>query len=171
MIRIAEALLILIIVYLAIVCSGCAILQSKPKEEIVPPPYQGVIEITKTIRSVNWLATMCIIGCAACCMAGMNGLKWGWSGAATCLIGLGMTIATVRYASLIAIVALAGGALLVIASVLGKNRIIKELVKGTQLIRKKYKINDTVFEGVQTKGTEKEVAKVKMNMKLNGEME
>lgn len=108
--------------------SGCA--TSAP----TPTNSDGII--SKTASSTDWLMTIFILGSAGCVFAGLNGLKMGWLGLGACLFGLVLKMAlSVTWGYYVACILLLCGVGCAVYSVVWKNKVVTELVTGTQRVK------------------------------------
>ena len=169
---ILEILFLIMVFYLLVLASGCAVL-TKPAVDKLPEVYNSGRELVKVVRSTNWLATVCILGATLSVFAALNGIKWGYGGIVACFAGLTMTFMAAKYAAWLAGFGLFGSVILCIASVLLKNNALKEIIKGVQRIKAMSTIDtkeaqNGMLAEVQTKPTKKLVQKTKMDMKLKG---
>jgi len=162
----AMLILIFLIAYVFLCISGCQILQPRPQ----PLPKTHTEVLINTAMKTNWLVTISIIGCALAAAAFLNGNKMALPLLIGCLTCLGMSLAVIRYATLIALGSLLAGGGVFIYSVFLKDRALKEIIKGGQIFksfgREKTIAQDfnLVQQDAQSKATQKLVKKVKAEL-------
>lgn len=161
--------------------SGCTLIQrttdaifkSKPESSIIPDTPKK--QLWQTIKGMtpNWLAIPVI---ALGAVAMFNGAaKLGMSFIIFGSVNLFMALATSRFGFWMALCGLIGSMLAVVASILAKNKAIKEIIFGTQKLKEEV-IQDLHLPRAQeiltkqTKSTKKIVAKIKNKAKLKGEL-
>jgi MFS family permease len=158
---------------LILLIAGCACLglPTKPTTPIIPTPLE---QLWNAAKQSNWLVSLSILGIAAGVFALMNGSKIGIPAAIASCVSLFMTLAVARFATWMAVCGIVGSVLACAASILLKNKAVKELILGVQRVKEsngnKDEINKLVTEGVQTKSTQKLVQKIKSNLKVSGEI-
>lgn len=152
--------------------TGCAILQPKPTPTIIPTP---AAQLWQTVVKSNWLVTASILGIAGGIFATLNGQKWGIAIVISCCVSLFMTLAVARFAWWMAVFGLTGSICISIASILSRKQALVEIIKGTQKL--KYSIHnihtDTsnkILESEQSKPTRKIISNIKTKLKLKGEI-
>jgi hypothetical protein len=120
-------LLILLVLVAMLLTTGCHLLQ--PKVVYTPDTVETVI--TKT----NWLVTVAIIGIALSVVAFINGSRFAIPAFVGCCVALGVTLAVIKYAAVIALgsMVLAGG--VCVYTIFVKTRAIKELVAGGEIVK------------------------------------
>jgi len=174
---------ILILLNVTVLMSGCAMLRQvadvilgKPNqiENIIPETPKG--QLWQTIKGLtpNWLAIPVI---ALGAVAMFNGAaKLGMSCIIFGSVNLFMALATSRFGFWMAVCGLIGSVAAVAASILAKNKALKEIVFGVQEIKdfipEQEKENKLpVIRSIlakQAKSTRKIVQKIKNNVKLRG---
>lgn len=137
----------------------------------VPTPTQ---QLWKAAKNSNWLVTLSILGIAAGGFAFMNGSKMGLPCIGASCISLFMALAVARFSTWMAVFGLIGSLAAVGISVLIKNRAVKEIVVGVQVVKNRHKVirsatNDMLTKQ-QSKSTQKLVQNVKNKLKLRGEI-
>lgn len=178
----------LVIVVGGLICagSGCAMIQRvsdaifnpEPKPTIVPETSQ--VQLWQTIKGLtpNWLAIPVI---ALGAVAMFNGAaKLGMSCIIFGSVNLFMALATSRFGFYMAVCGLVGSMAAVAASILAKNKALKEIVFGVQKVKEGFREDDngapiavritTAQSNIQTKSTKKIVAKIKTKARLKGEI-
>jgi hypothetical protein len=155
---------------------GCTYLSlpTKPTTPIIPTPIEQLWNVAK---QTNWLATLSILGIASGVFALMNGNKIGISATIASCVSLFMTLAVARFATWMAVCGLIGSVAICAASILLKNKAIKEIIIGVQ----KAKDNMIGIGGEnpgkttlkkeldkQSKSTQKLVQLIKGNLKMKG---
>lgn len=116
--------IVVTILALVFILSGCSILQPKPE-----PAEQTYDQILKQVAAGHdWLVTLSIVGVAISVAATLNGTKFGIPAAIGCLTSLGMALSVVRYAEWIAFLALIAAVGAFVWAVVMKNKAIRELV-------------------------------------------
>jgi len=170
--RFMEILFLIMLIALLFIVSCQYAPKIPDSPEILPTPVQKMYEV---VSKTDWWATVCIIGITASVFAILNGVKWGFAAAASCFAGLVMSIATARYAHVMAVFGLIGSTLLSVASVFKNKQVVSELVTGIQRIRRAATddIKDRVdveLSDTQSKVTKKVVQEVKVDLKLKGKI-
>jgi len=176
----------LIVFVIAISTSGCALLQQatdvifKPRpsqEEVMPETSKD--QLWQTIKGLtpNWLAIPVI---ALGAVAMFNGAaKLGMSCIIFGSVNLFMALATSRFGFWMALCGWVGSMAAVAASILAKNKAVRELIGNLQTIKETAKEDnvDLVFQdkiketlAKQVKSTKKIVKKVKDSLRLKGEI-
>jgi len=158
-------------------CSGCnesfTWPWQKPKQLVNPPtPAQ---QLWHTVTKSNWLVTLAIPIIALGAVAMFNGAaKLGMSAIIFGCVNLFMALATARFALWMSIFGLIGSVTAVAASILSKNKALKEFVLGLQNYRKSQVENDDLdiclSQAQKSKSTRKLVQDIKTNLKLKGEI-
>lgn len=166
---------ILITILLAIFTSGCSILQPRPDTITTPPTPSG--QLWHTVKKSNWLVTLAIPIIALGAVAMFNGAaKLGMSAIIFGAVNLFMALATARFALWMGVFGLIGSGLAVAASILSKNKALKEIICGTQELKKKVALPDgrdganSVLRENQSKPTQRIVQNIKTKLKLEGEI-
>ncbi len=168
--------LIMIMIMIALLLGGCNSQLHDGNNPISP----GTKIIYETIRSTDWLISLFLIGCVAGLFAGLNGLKIGWLGAASCIGGILIksALSTIWIYWFMSF-CLAGCILAVIASILLKNKALIEIIKGVQKAKDGMVVVDgenpakvalEVELGHQSKPTQKLVQLIKGDLKVKGEI-
>ena len=161
-----------LIVVLLIVClSGCAVTPPRP-ESIPQTPGQQIIN--NTIQSTDWLMSILLIGSVLGIFAGLNGVKTGWAGTASCVGGMVLKAALSStwvfwlcgFLFIVCVVA-------AVASILWKNKALREIITGIQFVRESVdpEIKENMTEYLaskQGKDTQGLVNQVKADLKLKG---
>jgi hypothetical protein len=139
---------------------------------------KDILPAITTIRSTDWLMSGFLLAIVLGVFAGLNGIKAGWLGAVASFVGLLVKAAlsqTWVYWWLGCI--LVGGALATIASVLLKNKALRELITSVQCLRqtewdgKTHKAEMTeVLQDLQSKPTQRLVLREKVKLKERGEL-
>ena len=122
-----------------------------------------------------------IIACVIGCFAGLNGIKAGWLGSLSALFGLilksALSVVWVYWMSGLMLLGVVTAAL---ASIIMKNRALKEIIVGTQNIKDQLVVanstmtkterNDanSILQANQSKITQKLVLQQKVALKLQG---
>jgi len=181
---IALTLVIIGTAIIMIFCSGCnsncTWPWQKPQQIVEPPtPSQQLWETVKKSNS-NWLVTLAIPIIALGAVAMFNGAgKLGMSAIIFGCVNLFMALATARFALWMSIFGLIGSGLAVAVSILSKNKMIVEFIKGIQNVKTETvydplplssKAINEVLEKVQSPATQRLVKNVKAKLKLKGEI-
>lgn len=148
-------------------------------DPIPPTPSQQLWETVKKSNS-NWLVTLAIPIIALGAVAMFNGAgKLGMSAIIFGCVNLFMALATARFALWMSIFGLIGSSLAVAVSILSKNKMIVEFIKGMQNVKAETvrdplplssKAINEVLEKVQSPATQRIVQNVKTKLKLKGEI-
>jgi len=169
------ALLIFVLV------SGCKSLPIWNNNSIQTNPAPTPTEqLWQTVKKSNWLVTFSIPIIALGVVAIFNGVgKLGISVIIFGCVNLFMSLATSRFALIMAVFGLIGSIAVVAVSILVKNKALKEIICGVQTIKQTAKNDnvDLVFQdkiketlSKQVKSTQKLVTKVKTTLKSKGEI-
>lgn len=157
----------MIICLIGVFLTSCSILQPNTLDASTPEQLVNVVFRT------NWLVTLSIIGIAASFFSLLNGFKWGLPAIASCCVALFMSLATARYSGFMAICGLVGSILIMVGSVLVKNKALLEIVTGVERLKENNSDTEDFknvvhsnLESVQTKHTKNIVKKVKA--RING---
>lgn len=131
-------MLVTLFAFLCIMLSGCSLFHSRPNEVVQPPieltPGQ---QITEMVRSTNWLVTLSIIGVGAGFFSFLNGSSNGIKIMSSCFVVLSLVLGVAKYASWIALIAVIGAVTLLAYTILVKDKAVKEIVTGVQVIKKR----------------------------------
>lgn len=172
---------VLILLNIVVLMSGCALVErvgealfeTKPKENPIETPKD---KLWSTVKKSNWLVTLAIPIIALGAVAMFNGAaKLGMSAIIFGSVNLFMALATSRFAFWMALFGLVGSCAAVAASILAKNKALKEIVFGVQKVKEEaipdlYKPRAKELLAKQTKSTKKIVSKIKTKAKLRGEL-
>ncbi|KKL21550.1 hypothetical protein LCGC14_2444350 [marine sediment metagenome] len=162
------ALCIMLLIFLALACFGCAILQPRGGNTIADLPTTGPEAMFQTLKKANWLFTLSVIGVGAGFFAFLNGSSKGLQFMAACFVVISLIIGLTRYSAVIAVISMIGTACLMIYSVLVKNKAVREVIQGVE--KAKHSLTDspegketlmTALESAQSKTTEAIVKAVK----------
>jgi len=146
--------------------TGCQWMKGGGAQESVPPE----ISVPSIPKSINWLATISIIGLAFSVAALVNGYKWGMGGAVGSGIALWAVITVNQYAKWIAILGLLVGILVFIVAVLQNKKVLVDVIKSVE--RGKEKLNVVKSKLTKELATQKPATQKivnKIREKLNGE--
>jgi uncharacterized coiled-coil protein SlyX len=173
------AMIIGIALALAISVSGCALFGQGSSGGPINLTSSGRLQETINDMKSNWLVSLSIPIIALGAVAVFNGAaKIGFSTIIFGCVNLFMALATARFAMIMAIVGLIGSVLAVVASILFKNKALRDIIGNVRDIRLtayndnvdgafQDKIKETLSK--QVKSTKKIVAKVKAKMKRKDE--
>lgn len=148
----------------------------KPKQIISPETPQQ--QLWHTIKKSNWLSHFTIPIIALGAVAMFNGAaKLGMSAIIYGCVNLFVSLATARFGLWMAIFGLMGSGLAVAASILSKNRVIVEAIKGIQKYKGANSLSpvskdqaNKILAKEQSPATQKIVQDVKTKLKLRGEI-
>ncbi len=129
------ALCIMLLIFLALACSGCAILQPRGGNTIADLPTTGPEAMFQTLKKANWLFTLSVIGVGAGFYAFLNGSSKGIQVMASCFVVLSLIIGMTKYSAVIAAIAMIGAVCLMIYSMLVKGKALREVIQGVQNVR------------------------------------
>ncbi len=167
-------IILLLIIGIVAVCSGCSTLQGNNTIGVIPTAGE---QLWKAAKSSNWLVTLSIVGIAASVFATLNGSKTGIAGIAACSVSLFMALAVARFAWWMALFGMVGSTGLVAASILARKKALVEIIKGVQNVKKsilqpmeRTDLTNGYLEQVQSKPTKKIVQGIKTDLKLKGEI-
>lgn len=167
---------IIIMFVLLLWASGCNSGWLSGRNTINQPPTPSG-QLWHTVKKSNWLVTLAIPIIALGAVAMFNGAaKLGMSAIIFGAVNLFMALATARFALWMGIFGLIGSGLAVAASILAKNKALKEIICGVQKYRKGYGEQDESRQIIDAKlkqqspSTKKLVQKVKTDLKIKGEI-
>ena len=129
------AAVIVLLIVVAILGSGCSIFQMSPADKIASLPTTGPEAMFQTLKKANWLFTLSIVGVGAGFFAFLNGSSKGLQFMAACFVVLSLIIGVTKYSAVIAAIAMIGAVCLMIYSTLVKGKALREVVQGVQGIR------------------------------------
>ncbi len=158
------------VLVVVILCLSCATVPANPAQPTEINTTHQII--MKTISSTDWLLSMLLLGSVAGIFAGLNGIKSGWMAVLSCIGGIvlkaSLTSTWVYWCCGLLFI---GSMLVAIASILWKNKAVKELIISAQYLKQavpdKERVKD-IFNLTQTKDTKALVTSVKNSLKLNG---
>ena len=168
------AILIALTVFFSV--SGCAlckrlsnaVFNTSPKPIVDPKTPSG--RLWETIKKSTWITPIAIPIIALGAVAMFNGFaKLGMSAIIFGSVNLFMTLASARFALIMAICGLVGSILAVAASILTKNKALKEIICNVQDIKEEaipelFKPRAKELLSKQTSSTQKIVAKIKAKL-------
>ena len=169
------SILIFILISLCLIAglSSCSLLPTGGGSTISTVPTAAQ-QLFKAAKNSNWLVTISILGIAAGAFAFLNGSKIGLPCIGASCISLFMALAVARFSTWMAVFGLIGSLASVGISVLVKNKAVKEIVMGTQIVKDSQEINSSIVNDIlvenQTKSTQKLVQSVKSKLKLEGKI-
>jgi len=171
---ILEVLFLICLFYLLINLMGCRVLQQAPDNSAIDEAPLPVQQMYKVVHKTNWTSTFCILGIVVGLFAGLNGIKAGWAAVISCCAGLFMSLATARYAHIMAGLGLVSSVAAMLASIIMKNRAIIDLIKGVQVVKQNVQTErdeiNSMMKQQQSRDTEKVVISTKAKLKLKGEL-
>jgi hypothetical protein len=127
--------------------------------------------IIRTISSTDWLFSMLLIGAVIGAFSGLNGMKTGWAGTAACIGGLFLKAAlSSTWVYWFCGLLFAGSLLAGIASIVWKNKAVKDLILSAQYLKGHVDkdISTSIFKTSQSKDTVSLVNNIKAKMKSKG---
>jgi len=139
-------------------CLGGNTINTQPQES---PIYSPLESLKGIVKSSSWLLSASILGIGISVFALVNGSRWGFAGLAGCFASLAATITVSRYAAWMAILGMIGAILLALYTIFRKNKALKEIIKGTQLIR------DNISGGIDKQTTSKMLDKTQSQSTKN----
>lgn len=163
-----------IILGITVLCCSCFHLHKpvKPIPDIIPSTPQEILN--KVVYKTNWLVALSIIGASLSMAAYINGSKAAIPIGIGSLTALGLSLATIRYASWLAGGSVIAAILIFIATVVWKNTALKQLIMGIQFVKETKPIDRTQVNNVltefQNKDTTKLVLATKTDLKLKGKI-
>ena len=171
-------ILILFMVGMMVITSGCSMPWSQEKTEpVLTEPPSPVKQLYDAARKSNWLVTISILGMAGGVFALMNGsAKLGTACIASASVSLFMALAVARYAAWMAVFGLVGTALAASISILARRKALVEIITGVQKFKDGYPDNADSKQNLQSKlgrqssTTKKIVSGIKSGLKLNGQI-
>jgi hypothetical protein len=142
----------------------------QPNQIVQPETPQQ--QLWQTVKKSNWLVTLAIPIIALGAVAMFNGAaKLGMSAVIFGAVNLFMALATARFALWMSVFGLIGSGLAVAASILAKNKALKEIITGVQKYRKTIDTNhiDSELNAAQESPTTRKIVQtIKTNLKLKG---
>lgn len=146
---------------------GCNGLFNTPNKQTIIDT-EPAKRLANTVLRLNWLVTASIAGAALAFVGVLQGSKLAQAILLACVMGLGLSLAAIRYAEWLAIGSLVAAGAIMLATVLAKKKVITELIVGTQ------KLKDSIPDGVsnkilkdnQSKSTQTIVQQIKGKLKL-----
>lgn len=177
-------ILITTIMFAIIGLSGCYFMRASNNDNEIPDeiPDNPTSLLYKTVYKTNWLVTASIIGAAFAAAAFLNGSKMAAPIGIGCLVALALSLAVIRYATWLAGFTTVAAVLILIATILTKDKALKQIVTGVQWAKEtiagesnrgekeaKEVINQVLAEH-QDSTTQRLVAQVKDNLKLEGQI-
>lgn len=149
--------LILILFIAGCACLGPATIST------IPTPVE---QLWNTTKQTNWLATISILGIAAGVFALMNSNKIGIPATVASCISLFMTLAVARFAVWMAICGLIGSTVICVASILLKNKALKDIIIGVQTLKFDNPNGSKILQAQQSKSTQRLVQQIKGDLKV-----
>ena len=128
------------------------------------------------LNSMNWVATLSVLGIGLSVFALLNGNKLGFAGIGASLVTLFTTAAMAKYSAWIAwfavVFILVGVVSVCIYSIWINRKALKQLVKGAQILKGQIPNGDgsKLLKSVQSKSTQKLVQGVKGQLRVRGEI-
>ena len=173
--------ILLMILGICIICSGCHSGWTWPGQvNTISQPNTPSGQLWHTVRKSNWLVTLAIPIIALGAVAMFNGAaKLGMSAIIFGCVNLFMALATARFALWMGVFGLIGSVLAVVASILTKNRALREIIYSNQWFKKGIRDNNghliadrlnVAQNNTQSLSTKKIVQKVKTKLKLKKEI-
>ncbi len=159
-----------LIVLLLILVSGC-ISESARNVPATNPTTQQII--SQTISSTDWLFSLLMIGAVIGVFSGLNGMKVGWAATASCIAGLFLKAAlSSTWVYWFCGLLFVGSILAALASILWKNKSVKELILSCQYMKQAVPDEQRVRDifSLQSKDTKSLVNTIKAKMKTKGEL-
>lgn len=181
-------LIILLLIGLVSFYSSCSVFGGKQDKPVVVPPEKEDPPDIKTgfldaVREINWLLPVAIlgIGMSIFSLVLIPNSKLGFAGLAACSVTLFIALAVARFAwwmAVFGLMAILAANIAVVVGIVTKNKAVRQLVKGFQLVKESempllehQKIANTIMHDEQSPSTEKMVLKVKSDLKLKKEIE
>lgn len=169
-------LIVLSLFFLTTTLSGCALI--KPVTDfIIGTSFNTVpnnIPPDVALYSkLNWLSLLSIVGIAISAAATVNGqVKLALPIFAGCIAALGVSLAVVKYGSFLAIGSLIASVCIFVYSILIKNRAVKELILGAQILKEAPHTvgGSKVLFDTQSPSTRKLVNIIKDKLKVIGKL-
>jgi len=124
---ITMAIIILVLAIITIL-TGCSLLPTSNN----PIQTTPVKQLTNVVYKLSWMPMLSVLGIAGGVFALMNGFKWGLSAIVACGVSLFMSLATARYSGFMAICGLVGSILIMVGSVIVKNKALIEIITGIE---------------------------------------
>jgi len=156
-----------------LILSGCA--SRKPITNPVTNPIINPAPITntiiQTIQSTDWIMSILLIGCVIGIFGGLNGMKTGWIGFLSCLAGIFLKSALTNvWVYWCCGLLFAGTVLVLIVSIIWKNKVIKELILSVQYLKQHVdtEVAKNIFSLTQSNDTVATVNQIKSVMKTKG---
>lgn len=163
---------VIIVGLMAFFASGCNSGWLGQRDTITTLPTPSG-QLWHTVKKSNWLVTLAIPIIALGAVAMFNGAaKLGMSAIIFGAVNLFMALATARFALWMSVFGLIGSGLAVAASILVKNKALKEIICGMQKVKKsgEFDYPNDILTKEQSKPTQRIVQNIKTNLKLKGEI-
>jgi hypothetical protein len=152
--------LYLIVLLMVLSFAGCQLIPMGATEPVSDT-------ITTVVTKTNWLVTVAILGIALSVVAFINGSKMAIPAFVGSCVALGVTLAVIKYAAIIAgiTLVLAGG--VCVYAIFAKTRAIKELVTGGEKVKawldksEDKKSFNEIHQNTQSKTTQALIEKAK----------
>lgn len=152
-----KVITIIITIILLITIMGCNCFQKSNKtSDNIPDTPQEILY--KIVYKTNWLVALSIIGASLSMAAYINGSKTAVPIGIGSLTALGLTLATVRYATWFAGGSIIAAVLIFGATVIKKNVALKQIITGVQRLK-----DATLKGGVLTKDDANEILTEQQN--------
>ncbi len=129
------AIIVVLLITMAFLESGCAIFQPRGGDIIADLPTTGPEAMFQTLKKANWLFTLSVIGVGAGFYAFLNGSSKGIQVMASCFVVLSLIIGVTKYSAVIAAIAMIGAVCLMIYSTLVKGKALREIIQGVEKVR------------------------------------
>lgn len=149
---------------------GCNGLFNIPNKQTIIDT-EPVKRLANTVLRLNWLVTASIVGAALAFVGVLQGSKLAQAILLACVMGLGLSLAAIRYAEWLAIGSLVAAGAIMLATVLAKSKAIKELIVSTQKLKNTFvhkKGATKILSDEQSKSTQSIVQQIKGKLKLKG---
>ena len=154
--------------------SGCALI--KPAVDFITGTTSTPVPLlpeAALYSKLNWLSIASIIGIAIAAAATVNGqIKLAMPIFCGCVAALGISLAVVKYASFLAIGSLIAAVCIFAYSILIKNRAVKELITGAQILKEaSHTVSGSkILFDTQSPSTRKLVNIIKDKLKVIGKL-
>jgi len=149
--------------------SGCSGLLNSNKPTIID--IEPGERLAKSLLQLNWMVTASIAGAALAFVGVLQGSKLAQAILLACVMALGLSLAAIRYAEWLAIGSLVAAGCIMLATVLARSKVIKELIIGTQQLKRQVSSKDMankVLKDNQSKSTQSIVQQIKGKLKVKG---
>jgi len=154
-------------VILILFAPGCKSWGLSPLKDGVAPD-SSKNPLASVTKSVNWLATISIIGLAFSIAALVNGYKWGMGGAVGSGVALWAVLTVTQYAKWIAVLGLLVGIVVFVVAVLRNKNVLVDVIKSVERGKDRFINRSNLVTSLKTQKPTTQKVVNKIRKKLNG---